>query len=46
MKDETVAAFAALEAAARPRRRPWRDRARVRFWLVLGRVLDVIGGDR
>ncbi len=46
MKNETVAAFLALEAAARPRRRPFRDRARARFWLVLGRTLDVIAGRR
>ena len=46
MKDETVAAFLALEAAGRPRRRLWRDRARARFWLVLGRALDVLGGRR
>lgn len=46
MKDETVAAFAALEAAGRPRRRRFRDRAAARFWLILGRALDVLGGRR
>lgn len=42
MKDETVAAFLALEAAGRPRRRPFRDRVAARFWLILGRFLDAI----
>ena len=46
MKNETVAAFIALEAAGRPRRRSRRDRARAWFWLVLGRTLDVLGGRR
>lgn len=46
MKNETVAAFLALEAAARPRRRSLLDRARTRFWLILGRTLDVIAGRR
>lgn len=43
MKNETVAAFLALEAAARPRRRSFRERAAARFWLILGRFIDKAG---